>query len=193
MFPNNIHLPATTSGGLPDAAIEAALLDYFSAWDRPGRVLIVPPDISRASSYAGPIVNMLWRQFPKAKVDIMPALGTHTPMSTAEIRKMYGDLSLDRFLVHDWRQDTVNVGEVAASFVESISGGLMKNGIAVDVNKRVLDPAYDLVISVGQVVPHEVAGFANYTKNIVVGCGGSNMINQSHYLGAAPFNIPKCV
>ncbi|MBT9135940.1 MAG: hypothetical protein DDT34_01006 [Firmicutes bacterium] len=114
----------------------------------------------------------------------MPALGTHTPMSTAEIKKMYGDLPLDRFLVHDWRQDTVNVGEVAASFVASISGGLMQNGIAVDVNKRVLDPAYDLVISVGQVVPHEVAGFANYTKNIVVGCGGSNMINQSHYLGA---------
>jgi len=147
-------------------------------------VLIVPPDISRSSSYAGPIVNMLWRQFPKAEVDIMPALGTHTPMTAAEIKKMYGDLPLDRFLVHDWRQDAVNVGEVAASYVASLSGGLMQNSIAVDVNKRVIDPRYDLVISVGQVVPHEVAGFANYTKNIVVGCGGSSMINQSHYLGA---------
>ncbi|MBS3938819.1 MAG: DUF2088 domain-containing protein [Peptococcaceae bacterium] len=184
MFPNNIHLPATTSGGLSTAAIEAALLEYFKAFDRPGRVLIVPPDISRSSSYAGPIVNMLWRQFPKAEVDIMPALGTHTPMTAAEIKKMYGDLPLDRFLVHDWRQDAVNVGEVAASYVASLSGGLMQNSIAVDVNKRVIDPRYDLVISVGQVVPHEVAGFANYTKNIVVGCGGSSMINQSHYLGA---------
>lgn len=147
-------------------------------------MLIVPPDISRSSSYAGPIVNMLWRQFPKAEVDIMPALGTHTPMTAAEIKKMYGDLPLDRFLVHDWRQDAVNVGEVAASYVASLSGGLMQNSIAVDVNKRVIDPRYDLVISVGQVVPHEVAGFANYTKNIVVGCGGSSMINQSHYLGA---------
>ena len=44
---------------------------------------------------------------------------------------------------------------------------------------------YDLILSVGQIVPHEVVGMANYTKNIVVGAGGSDMINKSHFLGAA--------
>ena len=60
----------------------------------------------------------------------------------------------------------------------------MDNSVDVEVNKRLLDGKYDLIISIGQVVPHEIAGFANYTKNIMVGCGGSTMINQSHYLGA---------
>ena len=40
------------------------------------------------------------------------------------------------------------------------------------------------MISVGQVVPHEVTGMANYNKNIFVGCGGSEAINKSHFIGA---------
>jgi hypothetical protein len=35
------------------------------------------------------------------------------------------------------------------------------------------------------VVPHEVIGMANYTKNIFVGTGGPEGINKSHFLGAA--------
>jgi nickel-dependent lactate racemase len=60
----------------------------------------------------------------------------------------------------------------------------------VDYDVRVqvstqLFAGYDLILSVGQIVPHEVVGMANYTKNIVVGAGGSDMINKSHFLGAA--------
>ena len=43
---------------------------------------------------------------------------------------------------------------------------------------------FDLILSIGQVVPHEVIGMANYTKNILVGTGGREGINRSHYLGA---------
>ncbi|KAF0197627.1 MAG: hypothetical protein FD169_229 [Bacillota bacterium] len=180
----NRYLVAKTVDGLAPAEIELAIKEYFNGSTKAKKVLIVPPDISRLNSYAGPLVNMLCKHFPDTEIDIMPALGTHTPMSDREIKKMYGDLPHSRFLIHDWRNDTVNVGQVAASYVQEISGGVMEQGIIVDVNKRLLDPTYDFVISVGQVVPHEVAGFANYTKNIVVGCGGSSMINQSHYLGA---------
>jgi len=55
----------------------------------------------------------------------------------------------------------------------------------VRIDKALLDPSYDVILSLGQVVPHEVVGMANYTKNIVVGCGGSEFINTSHMVGAA--------
>jgi nickel-dependent lactate racemase len=68
--------------------------------------------------------------------------------------------------------------------VNEVSEGLISDPIDVEVNNHILNKSYDLIISIGQVVPHEVVGMANYSKNIFVGCGGSNMINQSHMLGA---------
>lgn len=87
-------------------------------------------------------------------------------------------------IVHNWRTDVVKLGEVPADFVSEVSDGLVNTKIDVEVNRRIVDPSYDLIISIGQVVPHEVVGMANYSKNIFVGCGGSNMINSSHMLGA---------
>ena len=43
---------------------------------------------------------------------------------------------------------------------------------------------FDLILSIGQVVPHEVIGMANYNKNIFVGTGGAEGINKSHFIGA---------
>lgn len=180
----NRHLIARFPGGVTNQEIERNIHEYFSDCMTVRRVLILPPDISRLNSYAGNIVNMLYRYFQKAEIDIMPALGTHIPMSEGEIRKMYGPVPCRRFIAHDWRNDTVKIGQVPADYVKEISEGYSDAGIDVEVNKRLLDGKYDLIISVGQVVPHEVAGFANYTKNVLVGCGGSSMINQSHYLGA---------
>lgn len=180
----NRYLLATQTTGLSYDEVKHSIVDYFTGFAKVQKILIVPPDISRSNSYAGPIVEMLYRHFPAAEIDILPALGTHMPMSAPEIKKMYGQIPLSKFMVHDWRHDTVEVGRVSANYMRELSQNLLDYDLAVDVSKHVLNPAYDLVISVGQVVPHEVAGFANYTKNIVVGCGGRNMINQSHYLGA---------
>ena len=47
-----------------------------------------------------------------------------------------------------------------------------------------MDQSFDLILSIGQVVPHEVTGMSNYTKNILVGLGGRRIINESHMLGA---------
>jgi len=180
----NSYRVATKEAGLSHDDIKQALLDYFVECAEVKRILIVPPDISRSNSYAGPIVELLCRRFPAAEIDILPALGTHMPMSAREIRKMYGGVPADKFMVHDWRHDTVAIGRVSSSYMRELSENQLDYDLAVDVSRHVLNPDYDLVISVGQVVPHEVAGFANYTKNILVGCGGSNMIGQSHYLGA---------
>ena len=78
----------------------------------------------------------------------------------------------------------VQLGEIPASFVSDITEGLWTDPVMAEVNRRVMDESYDLIISPGQVVPHEVIGMANHAKNLFVGVGGSDMINKSHMIGA---------
>ena len=150
------------------------------------KVLILPPDFTRMYSGAGKITAIYYDLLKDTcEVDIMPALGTHVPMTKEEWVAFFGEgVPFDRMIVHNWRNDVVKLGEVPAEFVTEVSEGLVTNSIDVEVNKRLMDPSYDLILSVGQVVPHEVVGMANYGKNIFVGCGGSSMINSSHMLGA---------
>lgn len=150
------------------------------------KVLLIPPDFTRLYSGAGKIVEYFYGMLKETcQVEILPAVGTHEPMSEQEIKAFFGEeVPTECVLVHNWRKDVVKIGEVPREFVEEVSDGLVKNKIEVEINKRLLDKSYDLILSIGQVVPHEVVGMANYSKNIFVGCGGSNMINQSHMLGA---------
>lgn len=150
------------------------------------KVLILPPDYTRMYSGAGILTKMYYDCLKdRCTVDIMPALGTHEPMTRGECEAFFGkDVPFEKILVHNWRSDVVKIGEVPAEFVSEVSDGLVKDSIDVEVNKRIMDKSYDLIISIGQVVPHEVVGMANYSKNIFVGCGGSSMINSSHMLGA---------
>ena len=149
------------------------------------KVLIIPPDFTRFNSNAGPLTAMLYDMLsPTAQVDIIPALGTHFPMTEREIRIMFGEkIPLDRFKVHDWRNDVVTLGEVPSEKIKEWSDGKLDYSVKAQCNK-ILFEGYDLILSVGQIVPHEVVGMANYTKNIMVGVGGSDMINKSHFLGA---------
>ena len=149
------------------------------------KVLILPPDFTRMYSGAGKITEIYYDLLKDTcQVDIMPALGTHAPMTEEEWKAFFGSVPFDKMIVHNWRTDVVKVGEVPASFVSEVSEGLVNNSIDVEVNRRLVDPSYDLILSIGQVVPHEVVGMANYGKNLFVGCGGSSMINSSHMLGA---------
>lgn len=153
---------------------------------KPGKILIVVPDYTRCFSNAGLITNIIWHWCEKngVKADILQALGTHVPMTEPEVKAMYGDVPFGKFTPHNWRKDVVKIGSVPASFVAEVSENLWNKEVAVEVNRMVMDPSYDLVISVGQVVPHEVIGMANQSKNLFVGVGGSEMINQSHIIGA---------
>ena len=150
------------------------------------KVLLLPPDFTRMHSGAGKITAMYYEMLKNTcKVDILPALGTHELMSRQEWVEFFGkSVPMECMVVHNWRNDVVKIGEVPGEYVSSISEGLVEDSIDVEVNKHLVDKTYDLVISIGQVVPHEVVGMANYSKNIFVGCGGSSMINKSHMLGA---------
>ena len=167
----------------PEEAREA-LCGVFRALGPRKRVLAIPPDFTRFNSYAGPLTEMVFDWYGDALTDVMPALGTHSPMTDAQISAMFGRVPKDRFRVHDWRHDVVTVGEVPAEYVREVSEGRVDYSWPAQVNKLLLDPSFDLILSIGQVVPHEVIGMANYTKNIFVGVGGSSGINLSHYLGA---------
>jgi nickel-dependent lactate racemase len=150
------------------------------------KVLILPPDHTRLNSMAGPITAMVYERLTGegAQVDILPTLGTHNPMTEAQLRMMFGDsIPLSAFKVHDWRNEVVRKGLVDGAMLAELSAGKVDYTVGVEVNKMLFD-GYDLILSIGQVVPHEVVGMANYTKNIVVGAGGSDIINKSHFLGA---------
>lgn len=150
------------------------------------KVLILPPDFTRYHSNAGLLTNLYYHFLTDAdvQVDILPALGTHVPVTEEEMNLMFGDIPHDRFLIHHWRTDVVKLGEVPASYLEEVTEGLWHDPIDVEVNRLVMDPTYDLVLSIGQVVPHEVIGMSNHSKNIFVGVGGADMINKSHMVGA---------
>lgn len=178
-------------GGVHDnittAEKRAALADALERRRRPlRRVLILPPDHTRLNSDAGPLTALLYELLaPKVQVDIMPTLGTHSPMTPAQLRMMFGDtIPLDRFIVHDWRKGVRQVGVVPGTLLKEWSEGRVDYDVRVEVSNH-LFAGYDLILSVGQLVPHEVVGIANYTKNIMTGAGGADTINKSHFLGAA--------
>jgi nickel-dependent lactate racemase len=131
----------------------------------------------------GKMVRMS-KRMGAALTDVLPALGTHKAMSDREIATMFGGVSRDLFRVHDWRNDVVTLGEVPGEFMLEVSEGKLDYTWPAQVNKLVRDGGHDLILSIGQVVPHEVVGMANGNKNIFVGTGGTAGIHRSHFLGA---------
>ena len=148
------------------------------------RVLAVPPDQTRAHSRAGELTRYAWEYFGDRLQAVLPALGTHSPMKPAQIEAMYGAMPQELFRVHQWRTDIETLGEVPAEFIHKQSEGKLNYAWPAQVNKLITRGGFDLILSIGQVVPHEVIGMANYNKNILVGTGGREGINRSHYLGA---------
>jgi len=88
------------------------------------------------------------------------------------------------FREHDWRGGLATLGEVPAEFVREVSEGRADFAWPAQVDKLLVEAGFDLILSIGQVVPHEVVGMANYNKNVFIGTGGVEGINKSHYLGA---------
>ncbi|HUX38620.1 MAG TPA: lactate racemase domain-containing protein [Rectinemataceae bacterium] len=159
----------------------------FAALDALGpkrRVLALPPDATRGHSRAGLVLKLLHDYYGPALTDVMPALGTHEPMSTAEIATMYPGVPASLFRAHDWRHDLVTLGRVPAAYVKELSEGKLDFDWPAQVNRLVAEGGHDLIVSIGQVVPHEVAGMANHAKNVFVGTGGAEGIHRSHFLGA---------
>lgn len=148
------------------------------------KVLVVPPDQSREHSRAGELTRYAWEHYGDHLKAVLPALGTHTPMRPDQIAHMFGNVPQNLFREHNWRTDIDTIGEVPAAYIREQSEGKLNYSWPAQVNKLISQGGFDLILSIGQVVPHEVIGMANYTKNILIGTGGREGINRSHYLGA---------
>jgi len=180
-----LSITAAVDSGISDGELRNALTKALGA--RSGklkRVLLIVPDFTRFHSNAGFIANFLFHKLtPETEVDLLEALGTHFPMTREQCAKMYGDIPFDSFIPHNWRTDTVKLGVVPEDFIREVSEGVMDVPFDVELNAKIFD-GYDLILSIGQVVPHEIVGMANHSKNVLIGCGGASMINLSHMLGA---------
>ena len=175
----------STDNNLSHSDLQQGLNEAFKKMGDKQKVLIVPPDYTRFQSRAGELTEMAWEYYGDKITDILPALGTHTPMTDNQISHMFGDTPRDLFRVHDWRNDVVTLGEVPPEYVKEVTDGAVDFSWPVQVNKLLLEGDFDSILSIGQVVPHEVVGMANHNKNILVGTGGSEGINKSHFVGAA--------
>jgi nickel-dependent lactate racemase len=164
--------------------LQELLADTLVKLGSPGRVLIVPPDQSRVHSQAGALTRYAWEFYGERLQAILPALGTHAAMQPDEIKRMFGSIPSGLFRVHDWRHDVETLGEVPEDFIYEQSEGKLKYSWPAQVNRLISRGQFDLILSIGQVVPHEVMGMANYSKNILIGTGGREAINRSHYLSA---------
>ncbi len=148
------------------------------------KVLVIPPDFTRFHSRAGDITSLLFKYYKENLRDILPALGTHAPMTDEQMTEMFPGVPGELFRIHDWRKDVVTVGTVPGEYISEITGGALDYSWPAQLNKLVCNGGHDLILSVGQVVPHEVVGMANYNKNLFVGTGGPEGINKSHFVGA---------
>ena len=164
--------------------IRQALVSSFEKLGDKNKVLALPPDFTRFHSRAGELTEYTYEHFGDKLADILPALGTHFAMTDSEIEKMFGKIPKELFRVHKWKDDLVTLGTVPGEYMSEVSEGKLNYTWPAQVNKLLAEGGHDLIVSIGQVVPHEVIGMANYNKNIFVGTGGSEGINKSHFLGA---------
>jgi nickel-dependent lactate racemase len=164
--------------------LQSLLVDSLAKLGQRNRVLVVPPDKSRIHSRSGDLTRCTWEYYGDRLQAVLPALGTHAAMQPDQIARMFGAMPVDLFRVHSWRTDVETLGEVPAEFIHEQSEGKLNYTWPAQVNRLITQGGFDLILSIGQVVPHEVIGMANYNKNILVGTGGRESINRSHYLGA---------
>jgi nickel-dependent lactate racemase len=160
------------------------LIDSLAKLGERHRVLAVPPDQSREHSRAGELTGYIYKHYGDRLKAVLPAIGTHTPMHPDQIAHMFPAVPQELFKVHNWRTDIETLGEIPAEFIREQSEGKLDYSWPAQVNKLISSGGFDLILSIGQVVPHEVIGMANFTKNILIGAGGREGINRSHYLGA---------
>ena len=179
------YAEGSATAEISDEQMREALHGVLAQIGQRTKVLALPPDFTRYNSRAGQLTCMAYEFYGAAMTDIMPALGTHVPMPEWQLDKMFPGIPHDLVRPHRWRDDVVTIGEVPADFVSEVTDGIWEQAWPAQLNKLVWQGGHDLVLSIGQVVPHEVIGMANYNKNIFVGTGGSQGINESHFIGAA--------
>jgi nickel-dependent lactate racemase len=184
--------------GLSDQETQQAVAEALRPMPAGGKkVLVIIPDHTRSCPL--PLVARAVHAAlaGRAKqVDFIVALGTHPPMSEEQLDHLLGCKGGERekvfgcsqFFNHRWKDDTAlaHVGRLSAAQVRQITGGLFEMDVDVTINKIV--HAYDQLLIVGPVFPHEVVGFSGGHKYLFPGISGPQLLNFFHWLGAVITN-----
>jgi nickel-dependent lactate racemase len=179
------HSRGSTQDNLSAEDLRTGLCSALDKLGKRKKVVALPPDFTRFHSRAGELTKYAWDYYRDKLIDILPALGTHKPMTDQEIAEMFPGVPNNIFRVHDWRTGFSTLGTIPPDFIKAVSENAVEYDWPAQVSTLLVKGGYDLILSIGQVVPHEVAGMANYNKNIFVGTGGAEGINKSHFLGAS--------
>ncbi len=180
------------SSHLNDFDLGQIVEESLTATDLDGkRILVLIPDGTRTMP-----MPLMFDLFEKhlgeraAKLDYLVALGTHQPMSDAQLSKLVGrpvlngEVGKSTIFNHRWDQTStfVEIGLIPKTEISQISNGLLSMDVPVRLNKMIHD--YDHLIICGPVFPHEVVGFSGGNKYFFPGIAGAEIINFTHWLGA---------
>ncbi|RLI10708.1 nickel-dependent lactate racemase [Candidatus Bathyarchaeota archaeon] len=183
------HKPALKN---PVSALKAALRNPISSQPLgelakgAGRVVILVDDNTRPTPQhliLPPILDELnGAGVPDADIEVIIALGTHRKMTEDEIEKRFGRtvarrVRISNFDCHD-AENLVNIGRTAS-------------GVEVIVSKRV--HSADLIIGVGNIVPHCYAGWAGGGKIVQPGVCGVETIEATHIVAGKTRPISSLV
>lgn len=197
----------TTTTTLSDDAVAGLLAGALEPLGLDGkRVLVIIPDGTRTAPIAL-MYRLLQAQLgPRvARLDFLIALGTHKPMSEEAINRLVGlpagvsEADAQRLraarhpnstvLNHRWDlpESFVTIGTIGEAETALLTGGLLAAEVPVSLNRLIF--AYDQLIILGPVFPHEVAGFSGGAKYLFPGIAGGAIINFTHWLGALVTNM----
>jgi nickel-dependent lactate racemase len=163
---------------------------------RRGRVLVLIPDGTRTMPLPQMVDLLDELVRPRlAALDYLVALGTHRPMSDAQLSRLLGRPVVEgragasRVFNHEAdREDVLAcLGAIRAEEIAELTGGRLREEVAVRLNRRVLD--YDQLLVLGPVFPHEVVGFSGGNKYFFPGIAGPEVIHLTHWLGALLTNF----
>src|SRR5579863_2650507 len=155
------------------------------------RVLVLIPDGTRTMPMPLLFGILEHELGPRVRsLDFLVALGTHSPMSDAQLSGLIGRSVTDgscgkhRVFNHHWDSPSAfaKLGEISADEIESLTGGLLRQAVPVNLNRLILD--YDHILICGPVFPHEVAGFSGGAKYFFPGIAAPEIIHFTHWLGA---------
>jgi nickel-dependent lactate racemase len=171
-------------GCIAHSEVKDLLFHVLSRLGKQQNVIAVPPDITRYPSRAGLITGFLYEYYHEHLDAVLPATGLHAPMSRDERREMFGSVPEELFFFHDPENGVTTLGDIPGEEMDTLTQGVWSDPWPCQVNRLLCRDDPGLIISIGQVVPHEVAGMANYDKNIFVGTGGRKGIDSTHYISA---------
>jgi len=155
------------------------------------RVLVLIPDGTRTMPMPLAFDVLQHVLGPKvAALDFLVALGTHLPLSDAQLGRLVGRevvngrVGSHAIVNHRWDDPGTftTLGTIPAAEIETLSGGRLRQDVTVALNRLILD--YDHIVICGPVFPHEVVGFSGGTKYLFPGIAGPEIINFTHWLGA---------